>query len=35
MYDCCTDTAFKLNNAKPSKSFFWVDPDESEFDYVD
>lgn len=35
LYDCCLDASFKLNHHRPSKSFFWVDPDESDFDYVD
>lgn len=35
LYDCCTDTAFKLNIPRPDRSFFWKDPEESDFDYVD
>lgn len=35
MYDCCCDLSFKANFPRPTKSYFWKDPNESDFDYVD
>ncbi|KRX01621.1 hypothetical protein PPERSA_00328 [Pseudocohnilembus persalinus] len=35
MYECCTDLAYKQNNPVLEKSFFWKDPEESEFDLID
>lgn len=35
LYDNFCDFEFKKQNPRPEKSFFWKDPNESEFELVD